>query len=209
MGKVLSEREAEAFLEKEGFPVIERRLTKTVKEAIAAADAIGYPVALKVDSRKILHKSDVGGVKLDLRNAYEVETTFKAMMSIKHAQGVTVQRYTHGVFMLLGLKEDSSFGHALVAGSGGIYTEVLKDVSFRVCPVDEKEAKKMLEELRMYPLLEGARGKDKINVKQLCTLLSKLSRLVKKYPKLKELDINPLILNGEEMVVVDARMSFT
>tara|TARA_Y100000310_G_scaffold334233_1_gene413519 strand:- start:49292 stop:49921 length:630 start_codon:yes stop_codon:yes gene_type:complete len=208
MGKTLSEQEAEKFLEQQGFPIVDRELVKTSKQALEVAEDIGYPIAMKVYSPHILHKSDIGGVHLDIRNEKEVEKIFKKLMQIKHAKGVIIQEYTKGISLLLGLKEDPSFGHALVVGSGGIYTEIMKDVSFRVCPITPKDAQEMLQELKMYPLLEGARGKKKINKKKLCKLLVKLSTLVKKYPTIAELDINPLLVNEKESLIVDARIKF-
>ena len=209
MGKTLAEHEAEAFLEKNGFPVVKRKVVKTIEQAIQAAVQVKYPVAMKVYGKTILHKSDVGGVVLDVRNEAEIKKTFAKLKKIKGMQGVTVQHYTTGIFMLLGLKHDATFGHALVVGSGGIYTEILKDVSFRVCPITESDAEAMLQELRMYPLLEGARGRKAVNKSYLKKLLVKLSQLPKKYPKLQELDINPLVLNEQETVVVDARAGFS
>ncbi len=206
MGKILSEKEAEDFLEKEGFPVVQRKLVKNPEEAIRAAQQMDYPVAMKVYAPEIIHKSDVGGVKLDIRNNTEVVECFAELMRIKHAKGVTVQKYTEGLFLLLGLKEDASFGHAIVVGGGGIYTEVLKDVSFRVCPIDQKEALTMLQELKMYQLLTGIRGHKAVHLKKLSKLIAQLSRLPAKHKNIAELDINPLVVYENTMIIVDARM---
>ncbi len=203
--KVLVEKEAEDFLEKEGFPVAKRKTVKTEEEMLRAAKEIGYPLVLKVVSEKIIHKSDVGGVKTDLRSEEEARTAFKEIMSIKDSEACLVQKFVLGDWFLIGLKKDPTFNHVLAFGTGGIYTEVIKDVALRICPVDVEEVKKMMKETKSYKILEGVRGK-KLNIKAVEDILLKTSDLTQKYPNIQELDINPLVVNEKEAVVVDVRI---
>jgi len=203
--KVLVEKEAEDFLEKEGFPVAKRRVAKTESEMLKATEEIGYPLVLKVHSEKILHKSDVGGVKTDIRNEEEAKTAYKEIMSIKDSEGCLIQKFIPGDWFLIGLKKDPTFNHVLAFGTGGIYTEVIKDVALRVCPINLDEVRKMVKETKAYKILEGVRGK-KLNIKAVEDLLLKTSELTKKYPNIQEMDINPLVVNEKEAIVVDVRI---
>ncbi len=203
--KVLVEKEAEDFLEKEGFPVAKRKVVKTEEEMLKAAKEIGYPLVLKVVSQKIIHKSDVGGVKTDLRNEEETKAAFKEIMSIKDAEACLVQKFIIGDWFLIGIKKDATFNHVLAFGTGGIYTEVIKDVALRICPVSIEEVRKMMKETKSYKILEGIRGK-RLNIESVENLLLKTSDLTKKYPNIQELDINPLVVNEKESVVVDVRI---
>ena len=202
------EREAEDFLEKEGFPIIPRIFVKTLPQALKAANKLIYPIVLKVVGKTILHKSDVGGVKIDIRNEKELKKEFMIIAKIKGREGALVQKFIEGQEVLLGLKKDPVFGHAIAVGAGGIYTEILKDVALRICPIDKQEAENMLEELKSYPLLRGARGGKKVNISALTNVVVQLSKLPKKYPQIKELDINPLIVNEKSAIIADARVIF-
>ena len=203
--KVLVEKEAEDFLEKEGFPVAKRRIVKTEEEMLKAAKEIGYPLVLKVVSKKILHKSDVGGVKTDLRSENEARAAFKEIMNIKDAEACLVQKFIIGDWFLIGLKKDPTFNHVIAFGTGGIYTEVVKDVALRICPISIDEVRKMMKETKSYKILEGIRGK-RLNIESVENILLKTSDLTKKYPNIQELDINPLVVNEKESVVVDVRI---
>ncbi|MBI2109677.1 acetate--CoA ligase family protein [Candidatus Woesearchaeota archaeon] len=156
--RILAEKEAETFLEKEGFPLARRSFSKTSKGCIDIAAKIGYPVALKISSHKIIHKSDVHGVKLDLRNEKEVKHAFEQISKIKGFEQAMVEEFNQGHFLLFGIKKDPSFGHVIAVGSGGIYTELFKDVSFRVVPLERKDAEEMIKEIKIYPVLLGKRG---------------------------------------------------
>lgn len=203
--EVLVEKEAEDFLEKEGFKVAERKATKTENEMLKAAKKIGFPLVLKVYSKKIIHKSDVGGVKTDIRNEEEARIAYKEIMSIKDSEGCLVQKFIPGDWFLVGIKKDPTFNHVLVFGTGGIYTEIVKDISLRICPVSLKEIRNMMKETKAYKILEGVRG-EKLNVKAVEEVLKKTSDLTKKHPNIKELDINPLVVNEKEAVAVDVRI---
>lgn len=208
MERILAEKEAEAFLEQEGFPVTERYFTVTEKDAVHAAHCLGFPVCLKVSSKDILHKSDVGGVKIDLRTDHEVLEAFRHLIKIPKCEEVMVQPYNTGHLLLVGVQRDPTFGHTIAVGSGGIYTETLKDVSFRVCPLSHHDAKEMVEELKIYPMLQGARGGEPVDIEKVHHLLLKLSHLALCYPRLRELDINPVILQGNHLHIADARIVF-
>lgn len=203
--EVLVEKEAEEFLEKEGFPVAARKVTKTEEETLKAAKELGYPLVLKVHSEKILHKSDVGGVKVDIRNEEETKIAYNEIMSIKDAEGCLIQKFIPGDWFLIGIKKDPTFKHVLAFGTGGIYTEVIKDVALRVCPVSPNEIRKMMKETKGYKILEGVRGK-RLNIEAVEEILQKTSELAKKHPNITELDINPLVVNEKEAVVVDVRI---
>lgn len=203
--EVMAEKEAEDFLEKEGFPVAKRMVTITEEEMLSAAKEIGYPLVLKVHSKKIIHKSDVGGVKVDVRNEEEAKKAYKEIMNIKDSEGCLVQKFIPGDWFLLGLKKDPTFNHVLAFGTGGIYTEVIKDVALRICPASLEEIRKMIKETKGSKILEGIRGK-KLNIKAVEELLLKTSSLAKKHPNIQELDINPLVVNEKEAIVVDVRI---
>ena len=197
MMKVLMEKEAEDFLEKKGFNVIKRGLASNLNQAKEIAKKIGYPVALK--NANLLHKSDKGGVKLNIFEQ-DIENAFKELKSNK----VLVQKYTQGKEILLGIKKDPTFGHVIVYGIGGIYTEILKDVSYKVVPLERKDALDMLNEIKFKGLLT-ARG-SKINENLIINNILKLSELAKKYKNITELDINPLLVDDKSAVIADARI---
>ncbi|MBM3200179.1 acetyl-CoA synthetase [Candidatus Woesearchaeota archaeon] len=205
--KVLVEKEAEDFLEKEGFPVVPRKLVKNESEMLKATKEVGYPLVFKVVSKNILHKSEVGGVKADIRSEEEAKAALKEILAIKGAEGCLVQEFIPGDWFLVGLKKDATFNHVLAFGTGGVYTEILKDISLRVCPVTPEDVKSMIKETKSYKILEGARGKKR-NVKAVEDLLMKISGLVDKHPEIQELDINPLVVNEKAAVIVDARIIF-
>jgi acetyl-CoA synthetase (ADP-forming) len=206
--KSLNEYEAENFLEKNKFKIAKRFLAKNPEQAMNYSKKLGFPVALKIIGKNILHKSDIGGVFLDLQNESQVKESFQKLKKIKNFKACLVQKYIPGEYVLIGLKKDPSFGHVLVVGLGGIYTEIIKDVSFRVCPINKKDALEMLKELKSYKLLTGIRGQKQVNINKIVNIITKVSSLSKKYPKIKELDINPLVVNEKDAVIVDARIVF-
>lgn len=200
--KVLNEKEAEDFLEKNGLKVAKRKLTANLKEAVSFSKN-NYPVVLKVNSSKILHKTDAGGVITDIRNEKDLTEAYKKMSKIPN-EGILIQKFIPGNWVLVGIKKDPSFNHVLVFGSGGIYTEILKDVSLRILPSSDKDIKDMVKETKAYSLLTSRN--QKTNIKSIEDSLIKIAKLTKKYPNIKELDINPLVVNEKESVIVDARI---
>lgn len=195
--KVLMEKEAEDFLEKKGFNVIKRGLAANLNQAKEIARKIGYPVVLK--NATLLHKSDKGGVILDV-NESNIEESFKKLKSNK----VLVQKYTSGKEILLGIKKDPTFGHVIMFGIGGIYTEILHDVSMRVFPINKNDANEMVNEIKYEKILES-RGMKANKILIIANIL-KLNELIKKNKNIVELDINPLLVDETNAIVADARI---
>jgi acyl-CoA synthetase (NDP forming) len=183
-----------------GVPTAEGMHASTVEEARAAAEKMGYPVAIKVISEQISHKSDVGGVQLNLRNGPAVEEAFEDMLRrIRQfypeakIDGVLVQpMVTGGQELILGGRQDPNFGPVVLVGLGGIFVEVLEEVSLRVAPITPKDAREMIDELRGAPILKGARGHKPSDIEAVCEALLRLSQLLIDFPEIRELDINPL-----------------
>lgn len=197
-------KEAEDFLAGNKINVVPRAVAKTESEVISKARKIGFPVVLKVSSKELIHKTEKGAVKVDIRNEAELRVAYKELKGIK-SEGFLIQKFIPGDWFLVGLKKDPSFGHVLAFGLGGIYTEALKDVSFRICPVSSHEVDSMVKETKAFKILSGARGK-KYDISAVKSLLLNISKLSNKYPNILELDINPLIVNSKQAVVVDARV---
>lgn len=191
-------------------------VVKTPEEAVSVARQIGYPVVLKVLSPDIVHKFDVGGVQLNLNSDSDVKQAFeKIINSVKQhlpearIEGVIVQAMAKkGREVILGLKRDPQFGPILMFGLGGIYVEVLRDVTFRFAPVRELGAYRMVRDIRTYKLLEGVRGEPPADIDKIVECIERLSQLAIEQDLIEELDINPLIVypQGEGAVVVDVRI---
>ena len=214
---LLTEVEAKELLGAAGIPVIETRLATSKDEAIATADKLGYPVALKVVSPQITHKSDAGGVKLGLESAEAVGAAYDAIVSATKAakpdatiDGVAVQRMAEpGVEVIVGMTTDAQFGPVLMFGLGGVLVEVLKDVAFRVVPITPRDARQMMHDIQGFPLLEGYRGQEPADMAALEDLLMKLSSFIEAHPELEELDLNPVFAYPKGAVAVDARITLT
>lgn len=212
----LTEPQALEVLSAYGFPVPEYKVARTADEAVAVADRIGYPVVLRVVSPKIIHKFEDKGVILDLNSAAEVRSAFSAMMDgiSKHVSstdvdGVIVRKMIPaGKEVILGVNHDPTFGHVIMFGLGGVYVEALKDVTFRAVPISERDSEVMIEELRSTVLLKGLRGEQPTDIPAIRDALSRLSQLVVEYPRIAELDINPLIVHptGQGCDIADVRI---
>jgi acetyltransferase len=212
----IGEAEARAILEAYNFPVPPSVLAETAEDAIAAAEEMGYPVVLKVASPDILHKTDVGGVKLNLNSPDDVRDAFDLIVyrANRYVPGATVwgcivqKMIPAGREVLIGMSRDPQFGPLVAFGLGGIYVEALKDVVFRVAPFSEKEAAEMIEEIRSYPLLEGVRGEPPSDHDAMVDALCRISQLVTDFPEIVELDINPLMVfeEGRGAVALDMRL---
>lgn len=200
-----------------GFPTVPFALAKTADDAVRAAGEMGYPVVMKISGPKILHKTDVGGVKLNLSDDKAVREGFDGMIASvkKHLGddieiwGVLVQKMLpKGKEIILGMTRDPSFGPLLMFGLGGIYTEALRDVAFRLAPLRTNEAKEMVKDIRSHRLLEGVRGEPPSDLGAVSECLMRLSQLVIDHPSIMELDVNPLIVypKGEGAVAADARI---
>jgi len=211
---ILTEFESKNFLRQKGIPIVETRLARTQKEAVLLSQKIGFPVVLKIASPDIVHKSDSGGVKLGLKSVSEIRMAYREIMDAIKKQnpcavieGVTVQKMAKsGIEVIVGASKDPQFGPVLMFGLGGVFVEVLKDVSFRIIPINRKDAREMIEEIKGYPLLQGYRGKKPADLPALIEILFKISRLMEENPEIKELDLNPVIAYEKGALAVDARI---
>lgn len=213
---VLPEDISKSILESYGIETTLPCFAATAEEATTIASRIGFPVVLKIHSPDITHKSDVGGVQLDLGNENLVRAAYQRIMDSASAQrpdarieGVTVQRMISArdsVEMILGIKKDPVFGTVLLVGMGGITAELFGDHALGFPPLNERLARQMIESLRIYPLLKGYRGSSPKPVEKLIQALIRLSYLAADYPEIKELDINPLLVTTQEVIALDARI---
>jgi acetyltransferase len=212
---VLSEVESKRLLQAYGIPVTETFVARSADEAAERAEQVGYPVVLKVHSPQITHKTDVGGVKLNLANPADVRQAFEQIMSTAHSrrpeahlEGVSVQPMAdlkQGIELILGMKKDPTVGPVLMIGAGGVTAELFHDRALGLPPLNERLAYRMLQGLRSWPLLQGYRGKPPVNLDQLIELLLRFSHLVAWHPELKEFDINPLLVTPQAALALDAR----
>lgn len=211
MSFVLTEHEAKKLLAKYDINITKESMAKSADEAYAIASQIGTPVAMKISSPDISHKTDVGGVELNI-SAGDAKATYDKIISrIKKAvpeariEGILVQQMAPpGHEMIVGIKKDAQFGHALMFGLGGIFVEVYKDVSFRVAPIGIKEALDMISEIKGYPILKGIRGRKPADIDAIARVLVSVSEMAQK-ENIIELDINPLIAGEAGAIAVDAR----
>ncbi|MDD5253904.1 MAG: acetate--CoA ligase family protein [Candidatus Nanoarchaeia archaeon] len=201
--KILMEKEAEDFLEENGLQIANRKIVSTKQEALEFIKKIKFPVVLKITGK--LHKTDEDGVSINVTQPF-FNQEFERLKN--KSKQVLVQEYISGKQLIIGIIKDPTFGHVIMFGLGGIFVEVFKDISFRVCPITKEDATKMIEETKAYEILKGTRGEKPINFKQLSNILVKVSEIAAKNQNIKELDINPLIANENEVKIVDARIIF-
>ena len=214
---LLTEVESKQLLHTAGLNVTQARLATSADEAVAAASEIGFPVVLKIVSGDIAHKSDVGGVALNLGDAAAVPTAYDGMMaSVRQAapgasiEGVSVQTMAKpGTEVIIGLTRDPQFGPVLMFGLGGIMVEVLKDVAFRIVPLEPRDAAQMVREIRGYPVLEGVRGQAPADVAALERMILQVSQFAEEHPEVAELDLNPVFAYPDGAIAVDARVVLT
>jgi acyl-CoA synthetase (NDP forming) len=213
--RMLPEPQAARLLEAHGIGYVKHELATSAQEAAAAAARVGCPVVLKVVSADVVHKSDVGGVMLGLADPSAARTGFEALMTQVSARapgarldGALVCRQVTGarVEMIVGAVRDATFGPAVMLGAGGVLTEVLDDVSFRLAPLHEDEALDMLRELRAYKMLTGYRDVPPVDVRALALVAVKLGDLMRERPEVTEVDLNPVLALADGCVVVDARV---
>ncbi len=211
---LLNEVEAKQLLGDAGVPIVATVLATSQVQAKALADEMGYPVVLKIVSPDITHKSDIGGVKIDLKNGNSVKTAFKEIVSnAKKAvpgakiTGVAVQKMAaKGTEVIVGMTTDPQFGPVMMFGLGGIMVELLKDVSFRVVPLTLRDARQMISEIKGRAVLEGVRGSPPVDQTAICEAILKVADFVASHPEVKELDLNPMIAYPDGVVAVDARI---
>jgi 4-hydroxybutyrate---CoA ligase (ADP-forming) len=215
----LLEEEGYEVLAAYGFPTPKNILVTSEEQCIRAANEIGYPVVLKIASPDIIHKSDAGGVKVGLNNNDEVQSAFRSIIENARKyrtdakiQGILVQEMVQsGKEIILGSKKDPLFGSLIMFGLGGIYVEVLKDVIFRLAPVGQEEAKRMVESIKTVKLLKGVRGEEPSDLQSIIDNLQRLSQLVTEFPEIEEFDMNPLLVfeEGKGACAVDVRMTLS
>ena len=211
---ILTEFESKKILKEAGISVVETKLAKTQKEAVSLSQKMGFPIALKIASPEVIHKSDSGGVKLSLNNVSEVKKAYDEILKKVKKQypdavihGVSVQKMVRpGTEVIVGVSKDPQFGPVIMFGLGGIFVELLKDVTFRVIPVEQRDAREMIKEVKGYPLLQGYRGKESANISALVEVILKISKLIEENPHIKELELNPIFVYREKAVGVDARI---
>jgi succinyl-CoA synthetase beta subunit len=212
MEKLLLGMEAFEFLEGEGLPVLKTLPARDETEAAQVASKIGFPVALKISSADVIHKTETGGIRVDLRgesevrNAFtEIARTFVATNPGKRMDGVIVQRQGNGLELIVGTLKDQQFGPVLMCGLGGVFVEAMKDVSFRLIPLGSNDAKEMLEDLQGYGVLTSTR-RERIDLSAVEHFLLQISRFVEKHPEIEEMDLNPVFVSSLGVEACDARI---
>jgi acyl-CoA synthetase (NDP forming) len=212
----MTEKEAHELLRCYSFPLLKSRLVKGPSEIVSAVEEVGLPVAMKLDSPDILHKSDAGGVRLRINSTEEAERGFSDIIQNAKAykpsaliRGILIQEMARdGVEVILGSTRDPRFGPICMFGLGGIFVEAMKDVTFRLAPMWETSAENMIRSIKAYRVLQGIRGRPPADIKAAKLCILRLSEMVSNHPEIAELDINPLILypEGQGCVVADARI---
>jgi acyl-CoA synthetase (NDP forming) len=212
MEKLLLGTDALQFLEKEGFSVLKNVLAKDENEAVRMASEMGFPVALKVSSPDVIHKTETGGIMLALKDAGETREAFKKITGAfisdhpgKRLEGVIVQKMGSGLELIVGVLKDQQFGPVLMFGLGGIFVEAMKDVSFRCIPIEARDAKEMVEELQAYNILKNPR-KETIDLYVIENLLLRISKLVEKHRGIHEMDLNPVFVSSKGISICDVRI---
>ncbi len=209
---LLSEAAAQSMLRAYQIPVVEGVVARSGEDAVSIAERIGYPVALKIVAPQVLHKVDVGGVSLDLAGPHAVRAAFTQLMANARrnhlgAVGVSVQRMVKepdSVELILGAKKDATFGAVVMVGSGGVAADVVSDRALGLPPLNERLTRRMLESLRLWPILQGYRGLPAVDVDRLIEAIIRFSCLIIDYPEIREFEINPLLVTPREVVALDA-----
>jgi acetyltransferase len=192
------------LLRASGIPLPDEAVVKSPEEASLASEKIGFPVAMKVVGP--VHKSDVGGVSLNIRDRDAVVSEYNRIMKIPGAKSVLIQKMLKGTELFAGVKAEGEFGHLLMTGFGGIYIEILKDVSSTLTPVSLTEAQNMVRSLKGYGIIKGSRGQKGLNESSYIDIICRLSALVDIAPEIAEMDLNPLLAAEESVIVADARI---
>jgi len=204
MQKILAEKEAEDFLEKQGFKVAKRASAESEEKLKSISEKIKFPWVMKASSKKLVHKAKLGGVIVNVKNIEEARTSFEKLAQIPSFEEAIVQEMIEGEEVIIGLKKTSEFGIVIMFGKGGTNVEHEKDVSFRIIPASKQELKKMISETKVANLIREKNIKSDLLEKT----IFKTKELAKKYPNIIEFDINPLFLNNKSAVVADARIVF-
>lgn len=211
---VLTEVESKELLGQSGIYIVATRPAKSKAETVSISQQLGFPVALKIDSPDIIHKSDNGGVKLGLETPEQVEQAYDEILKTigqkypkAHVSGVAVQKMAGpGVEVIIGMSKDAQFGPVLMFGLGGVWVEILKDISLRVIPVTRRDVSEMIKEIKGYQMLTGYRGLPPVDEAKLEDMLLAVADFVTQNPAVRELDLNPVIAGADEATAVDARI---
>src|SRR4030043_547195 len=210
----LLETEAKELLRKYGIPVPDFKLIKNEEEISRLAKEINFPITMKIVSPDIIHKTDAGGVKVNIKDEKEAKLAYQEIISKakkynKEAQIFGVITYSmipQGTEIIIGMMKDPHFGPVIMFGLGGIFVEILKDISFRVLPIEERDAREMITEIKGYQILKGVRGEGPKDIKAIKNLLLKISQLALENPEISEIDLNPVFIFEKGLQVIDARM---
>jgi len=210
----LLETEAKELLKEYGIPVPDFKLIKSEDEIARLAKEINFPIVMKIVSPDIIHKTDAGGVKVGVKDEEEARMTYQEIISkaIKYNKKASISgviAYTmvpQGTEIIIGMMKDPHFGPVIMFGLGGIFVEVLKDISFRILPIEEIDAREMITEIKGYEILKGARGNPPRDIRAIEEVLMKVSKLTMENPEINEIDLNPIFVFENGIQVVDARM---
>ena len=207
---VLTEFESKELLKEIGISIPNQELASTKEETIIAANKIGFPVVLKLIAEDIIHKSDTGAVKLNIKNKDETIAAYDDLMKIPSQSNkmISVQKMAEEPIteLIIGMMTDAQFGPALMFGIGGILVELLEDVSFRIAPITEYDAREQIHEIKGFPILDGYRGKPKADIDAIVNTLLKISDFVIKHEEINEMDLNPVFIYEKGLICVDARI---
>ena len=204
--KLLSFEKTKKLLRKYKIPILETEVVKTKKEAKKVAKKLGYPVVLKFWSPEILHRTEKGLVKTEIKTDKELEKSFEEILKKSkglQAEGILVQKMARGIEVACGMKKDSSFGPVLMFGLGGVFIELLKDVSFQIAPISRKEALEMIKGIKSFNILKGFRGQVPVKLGRIADILVKLSKISLENPEIKEIDLNPVFVGEKRVQVAD------
>lgn len=207
--EILSFEETRRLLLKYKLPFCRTEIFNSKEKATAFAEKLGFPVVLKVHAQKIFHKSEIGGVKTNIQNKEEFDKAWDEIeknIRGKNIEGMLVQEMCSGNEVALGMKRDPQFGPVLLFGLGGIFIEIIKDVSLRVAPIDKEEALKMIKETKGVKILEGARGKKRADLENIAEMLVNLSALSIKEKNIQSIDFNPVMVEGNKACIADFRI---
>ncbi len=211
--EVLTYEESRKIIDLAGLPLNKMALATNAEESIEKAREVGYPIALKIVSEDVIHKSDAGGVKVGIKSDEELKKSYEDMMiSIKKhyptakIDGVSIEEMVKGTEVLIGSTTDSQFGKMIALGIGGIFTEIYKDVTFRLIPITKEDVKEMMNEIKGKKIFEGFRGLPQVKKEELTNLMLKISKLIEENPIIKEMDLNPVVATEKGLITIDARI---
>jgi len=210
----LTEAEAYELLSKYRIPVPKYSVASSEEEALKVAKRLGFPLVIKIVSPDIMHKTDIGGIKMNIINPQQVKESYKNIIGnlrknkpkARISGMLLYKQAPKGVEVIVGMIRDPQFGPTVMFGLGGIFTEILKDVTFRVCPVERTDIEEMLTEIEGIKMLQGYRGQPRCDVNAIIDVIMEISRLALDYPVIKEIDLNPIIVYEKDALVVDAKV---